>query len=325
MKGEAVEVLASAALQMLMLFVIVALGFLARKVNLMNDDFDALLSKVVMNITLPGMILNSVLSNTQLPPNDTIWLMLGLSTLLYAVTSVFSFIFVKLVYRGLSPRTQSAHMFVICFGNTGFIGFAVIGAMLGPDAVLYGAIYNIPFNLFIFSVGVTFIASTGADAPNEGQTWGKKLAMIGKKLISPALISCLVAMGLALCHITDTGFFGQTCDLLGQMTVPASMLIIGSSLAKMPLKDMVNDGWSYLTSFMRLIATPLAAYFIFGLFVPDRFLLTVIALLSAMPAASLGTMLCVAYGGDVKALSRTTFISTVLSIATLPIVALVVV
>lgn len=319
------EVLSSAASQMLMLFVIVALGFLARKIHIMNDDFDSLLSKLVMSITLPGMILNSVLSNTNLPDNDVIWTMLGLSTLLYAVSSALSFAFVRLAYRGVSKRTQSAHMFVIAFGNTGFIGFAVIGALMGPDAVLYGAIYNIPFNLFIFSVGVMFIASTGTEAPNTEQGVVQKVKMIVKQLVSPALISCLVAMALALCHITDTGFFGQTCSLLGQMTVPASMLIIGSTLAKMPLKEMVNDGWSYVTSAMRLLVVPLLAYFGLGLFVTDHYLLTVIAILSAMPAATLGTMLCLAYGGDVKAMARTTFLSTVLSIVTLPIVALIVI
>lgn len=64
------EVLTHAGLQMLILFTVVLLGALARKFHLMNDAFDALLSKLVMTVALPGMILNSVLSNTNLPDSQ---------------------------------------------------------------------------------------------------------------------------------------------------------------------------------------------------------------------------------------------------------------
>ena len=57
---------------MLILFTVVLLGALARKFHLMNDAFDALLSKLVMTVALPGMILNSVLGNTNLPDSNTI-------------------------------------------------------------------------------------------------------------------------------------------------------------------------------------------------------------------------------------------------------------
>ena len=61
---------------MLILFTVVLLGALARKPHLMNDAFDALLSKLVMTVALPGMILNSVLGNTNLPDSNTILMLL---------------------------------------------------------------------------------------------------------------------------------------------------------------------------------------------------------------------------------------------------------
>ena len=70
------EVLTHAGLQMLILFTVVLLGALARKLHLMNDAFDALLSKLVMTVALPGMILNSVLGNTNLPDSNTILMLL---------------------------------------------------------------------------------------------------------------------------------------------------------------------------------------------------------------------------------------------------------
>lgn len=72
-----------AGLQMLILFTVVLLGAVARKLHLMNDDFDALLSKLVMTVTLPGMILNSVLGNSNLPDSQTIVMVMVYSTVLY--------------------------------------------------------------------------------------------------------------------------------------------------------------------------------------------------------------------------------------------------
>ncbi len=153
----------------------------------------------------------------------------------------------------------------------------------------------------------------------------EQVKAIGKQLVSPCLISCFIAMFLALFGVTDSGYIGQTCNLLGQMTVPAAMLVIGSTLAKQPLKQMVNDGWSYLTSFMRLAGVPLLIFFIGGIFIHDPYILAVIVIESAMPAASSGIMMCLAYGGDTMTMSRGTFITTILSIVTLPLLALLVV
>lgn len=314
-----------AGLQMLILFTIVLLGAIARKIHLMNDDFDALLSKLVMTVTLPGMILDSVLSNTNLPDSHTIMMMLVYSTVLHVLVCLFAWIFVRLVYRGVPRPAQGAHAYLISFGNTGFIGFAVLGAIMGNDAVLYGAVYNIPYNVFLFSVGMLFIASTGSDGAAAKKPVKEQVKAIAKQLVSPCLISCFVAMFLALFGVTDSGYVGQTCNLLGQMTVPAAMLVIGSTLAKQPLKQMVNDGWSYLTSFMRLAGVPLLIFFVGGIFIHDPYILAVIVIESAMPAASSGIMMCLAYGGDTMTMSRGTFITTIFSLVTLPLLALLVV
>lgn len=310
---------------MLILFTIVLLGAIARKIHLMNDDFDTLLSKLVMTVTLPGMILDSVLSNTNLPDSHTIMMMLVYSTVLYVLVCLFAWIFVRLVYRGVPRPAQGAHAYLISFGNTGFIGFAVLGAIMGNDAVLYGAVYNIPYNVFLFSVGMLFIASTGSDGAAAKKPVKEQVKAIAKQLVSPCLISCFVAMFLALFGVTDSGYVGQTCNLLGQMTVPAAMLVIGSTLAKRPLKQMVNDGWSYLTSFMRLAGVPLLIFFVGGIFIHDPYILAVIVIESAMPAASSGIMMCLAYGGDTMTMSRGTFITTIFSLVTLPLLALLVV
>lgn len=317
------EVFEHAGFQMLVLFTIVLLGAVARKRGLMNDTFDATLSRLVMTVALPGMILDSVLGNQNLPSSEAILMMMACSTAVYVIVCPIAFFVVRFLYRGVSKSARGAHAFLIAFGNTGFIGFAVLDAVFGVDAVLYGAIYNIPYNLFLYSVGLLFIMSSD-DAGGRGPGAAYQLKLIAKQLVSPCLLSCFAAMALALLGITDSGFAGQACGLLGQMTVPAAMLVIGSTLAKMPLKDMISDGWAYVTTALRLVGVPLLVFAVGGIFIKDPYILAITALLSGMPAASSGTMMCLAYGGDVQAMARGTFLTTVLSLVTLPIVALIV-
>ena len=196
---------------------------------------------------------------------------------------------------------------------------------LDPSAVLYAAIYNIIFNIVIFSIGVVLIAGD-SDSDDDRRSWRKQLGAVGHALLKPAVIASSIAAVLAIFEINAPGSpIQQACDLLGGMTVPAAMLVVGSSIAKMPLHDIFTDGWSYLTTAIRLVVMPLAVFFIFRLFVHDTFILAILVFLASMPVASNGTMLSLAYAGDAKTVARGTFLTTVLSVITLPLIALLVV
>lgn len=310
--------------QMLMLFAIMLCGFIARKKRMTDDLFDGNLSKLVMSITLPATILNSVLSDSQLPPDEIILTMFGYAALYFLFAAVFSYAVAHLVYRKLNRPARGAHAFMMMFGNVGFLGFAVLAAIFDDNAVLYAAVFNIVFNVVLFSLGVFFVAGDD-EQTREKRSVKMQLKALGHTLTKPVMLATYAAMALALLHITDNGPIGQTCSILGGMTVPAAMLIIGSTLAKMPVREMLFDGWSYLTTLIRLIVVPVGVYFVFGLFVSDPYLLAILVLLAAMPAASNGTMLCLAYDGDTRTMSRGTFLTTVFSLITLPVIALIVV
>lgn len=319
------EVFQHTAVQMLILAVVVVCGFIARKKKLMNDTFDTMLSQLVFNFTLPALILNSVLSSTSLPSAHDIGLTLLYAALYFVLAITLSSIIARVIYRKVPKVTRGAHQFMMVFGNTGFIGYAVLASVLDPSAVLYAAIYNIIFNIVIFSIGVVLIAGD-SDSDDDRRSWRKQLGAVGHALLKPAVIASSIAAVLAIFEINAPGSpIQQACDLLGGMTVPAAMLVVGSSIAKMPLHDIFTDGWSYLTTAIRLVVMPLAVFFIFRLFVHDTFILAILVLLASMPVASNGTMLSLAYAGDTKTIARGTFLTTVLSVITLPLIALLVV
>ena len=90
-------------------------------------------------------------------------------------------------------------------------------------------------------------------------------------------------------------------------------------------KEMLFDKWSYLTAAIRLIVAPLLVFGVFRLLTHDAFILAIMVMLAAMPVASNGTMLCLAYRGDTRAVARGTFLTTIFSMVTLPLIALLVV
>ena len=319
------EVFQHTAIQMFILAVIVVCGFIARKKRLMNDTFDTMLSQLVFTVTLPALILNSVLSSESLPSAHDIGFTLLYALMYFVLSIALSLIIGRLLYRKMPRETRGAHEFMMVFGNTGFIGYAVLASVLNQTAVLYAAIYNIIFNIIIFSIGVMLITGT-IESNDERRSWKKQLGAVGHALLKPAVIASSVAAVMAIFEIHAPGSpIQQACDLLGGMTVPAAMLVVGSSIAKMPLHDIFTDGWSYLTTFIRLVAMPLIVFFVFRLFVHDPFILAILVLLSAMPVASNGTMLSLAYSGDTRSIARGTFLTTVLSVITLPLIALLVV
>ena len=319
------EVFEHTAIQMFILAVIVVCGFIARKKRWMNDSFDAMLSQIVFTFTLPALILNSVLSSESLPSAHDVGLTLLYALLYFIIIIALSVLIGRVIYRKVPKVTRGAHQFMMVFGNTGFIGYAVLASVLDPSAVLYAAIYNIIFNIVVFSVGVMLVSGS-VESDDERRGWRKQLVAVGHALLKPAVVASCVAAILAIFEVHAPGSpIQQACDLLGGMTVPAAMLVVGSSIAKMPLHDMFTDGWSYLTSAIRLVVVPLLVFFIFGLFVHDTFILAILVLLAAMPVASNGAMLSLAYQGDTRAMARGTFLTTVFSLVTLPLIALLVV
>lgn len=298
---------------MLVLSFIIAMGFLARKLDIMSDAFDGTLSRLVLDVTLPCMILGSVLTATEAPSKQVITDILTYSVAIYALIIALSLIIPRLL--GSPKDERGAYSFMITFSNVGFMGFPVLATMFGPESVLYGAIFNIPFNILIFTVGVLMVAREGGD-------FKKRLKSNVKKLLSPTVLTCVAAMVLALCGVYNMGTLGAAFEAMGSLTTPAALLIIGSSLAKYSPRDMLSNWRSYVITAVRLLAVPAAVLFAFRPFVADPLTLGVMVVLCGMPVATNGLMLCLRYNGNLKVMTQGVFLSTVASIITIPCLSL---
>lgn len=303
------------ALQMVVLAIPILIGYVAHKLGLMGGEFDSRLSGLVVNVTLPAMIVASVASR-ELPSSGEIVQLLAFSAVGYVIATAIAVVAPRLM--GAPASERGSYSFVCAYGNVGLIGFPVLSAVLGPDAVLLAAIANIPWNLFVFSAGMLMISGMPEGGP------GEVARTCAKKLVSPVLIASVVVLVLVLLGVNDLGILGDGLSTCGNFTTPAALLISGSSLANYPLREMVSNWRSYVAVALRLVGVPVVLLLVMRGLISDQYLLSLIVLGQAMPVATNGILYCLMYDVDAKPMTQGTFLSIIASIVTIPLVAMLV-
>lgn len=293
---------------MVMLFTIVILGYAACKLGYMGDKFDKKLSTIVVDITCPLLVLSSVMGD-EMPDRSLILPLVGVGFLTYIILLVFGF----WVPRFISKNHDDQGMigFSLMFANVGFIGYPIVASIFGPKAVFYAALLNVPNTFFIFTAGVMLV---------KGEYSIRQFNP--KVLLSPALIGAFIAALLVAFGVHTPEMIARPITMVGNITVPAALMIIGSSMARLPLREIIGSGKVYATSFLRLVIVPLSVYFLFRLCGVNTLINNINTVVIAMPVASFGTMFCMKYGRNPSLMTEATFITTLFSIITIPLITL---
>ena len=305
--------------KMIELFLVILVGYYACKKKILDKEARLKLTNIVLNITLPAMILSSVMTQDSLPDVGEILQLLLVAAASYVLLFFSAFLFPRILRVPVSKR--GVYQFMLSFGNVGFIGFPVTQAIFGDSAIFYTSVFNLPFNILVYSVGVGFIQKSASEGA-KAERIEKKAGFSAKTFFSPCMIASYVSLLMALCHVRVPQLIGNTCTMLGNITTPAALLIIGSSLAEMKFQEMFGNVRVYLFTIIRLLIIPLITYGIFSPFLSNQLVLGITVIISAMPVATNGTMLCLQYHGDEKLMVQGTFLTTLGSIFTIPLLSL---
>ncbi len=293
---------------MVTLFIIVVLGYVLCRLGYLGDKFDRKLSSIVIDVACPALILSSVMGDT-MPDRSLILPLLGVGFLTYILLMFFGFVVPRIVSR--DRNEQGMIGFALMFANVGFIGYPIVSSIFGPQAVFYAALLNMPNTFFIFTAGVMLV---------KGEYGLGQLNI--KVLFSPAMLAAfaaalIVAFGL---HMPDV--VARPIEMVGNITVPAALMVIGSSMARLPLRDIIGSPKVYVSSALRLVAVPLSMYLLFRFCGVDSTVNNINTVVIAMPVASYGTMFCMKYGRDPSLMTEITFITTIGSIISIPLITL---
>ena len=293
---------------MVILFTIVVLGYALCKLGYMGDKFDQKLSSIVIDVTCPALILSSVMG-AELPDRSLILPLLGIGFLTYILLLVFGFWVPRFVAK--SRDEQGMIGFALMFANVGFIGYPIVSAIFGPKAVFYAALLNIPNTFFIFTAGVMLV---------KGEHNMKSLS--AKVLFSPAMIAAFVAALMVAFGVRTPDIIARPVTMVGNITIPAAVMVIGSSMARLPLKEIIGSPKVYVASLLRLVVVPLSVYFLFRFCGVSDVINNINTVIIAMPVASYGTMFCLKYGRNPSLMTEMTFVTTLGSILTIPLITL---
>ena len=295
---------------MMTLFAIVIVGYVAGKLGYLGGGFDRQLSRLVINLTCPALILSSAMTG-ELPDRNYILPLLLISAITYIVLTGVAFLLPRILTN--KREDEGAIGFALMFGNVGFMGYPVVASLFGHEAVFYAAVLNVVNTFAVFTVGTILI--TGKNAV-EGPRFQKKV-LYSTPMIAAYLTMAIVA--LEIDHIPPA--VSQPLTMLGNITVPAALLIIGSSMSNLSFRTMLGNHTVYATTLFRLVILPIGIYYLCTLLGFSTFVVNINTVVIAMPVATYGTILCLKYGRDTTTITEVTFITTLLSMLTIPALA----
>lgn len=301
---------------MLTLFAIVVVGYIAGKWGYMGGTFDKKLSKVVIDITCPALILSSAMTG-ELPDRCYILPLLGISVLTYVLLTGVALLLPRLLTK--KKDDEGVIGFAMMFGNVGFMGYPIVASIFGHEAVFYAAVLNVVNTFTVFTVGTMLIVGKNQESTIEEKEMSRK-KMLRKVLYSTPMLSAYLTMLIVALEIKDIPeFISQPLTMIGNITVPAALLIIGSSMSQLPLRALLGNSTIYTTTLMRLAILPIGIHYLMTLLGFSSFVVGINTVVIAMPVATYGTILCLRHGKDTTLITEVTFITTLLAMISIPL------
>lgn len=297
--------------QSLILFLLMGAGFLAGKMGILGKEACKGLSRFVLDFSLPALIIVSMQVPFSRELQKLAFSTLGISTLVYGLSFLLAWGLVAL-YRNAPSEEKGVHRFAMCFSNVGFMGFPLAEAFLGKESLFMVSIYNIPFQVLAFSVGIIMIAGRRKSATEEK----RKIP----PYINPAVISAIVGFFFFLFSVKIPGSLLQALKTLGDTTTPLSMAVIGAILSAYPIRPVMTRPRVWLTSLFRVLAYPLIVLVLGKLLGLNELTLAVAVLITAMPVAANTSILAAVHGGDSITAGGLVFLSTLLSLPLVPLI-----
>ena len=273
---------------MFRLTVAMAVGFGLNRAKVLTSETNRSLSGMIINVTCPALVVYSVCNQKALSPEVVKLLLFGAG--LYVVLPFIGMALTRLMR--VRDERRGVYQLLLVFGNVTFMGFPVVQAIYGEQAIFYMNILNILFSVLIFTYGVALLKEGGPGAGFELR-W--------RDVLSPGALAGFLSLAIYFFHIS----------------VPCM-------IAEFPLRALFSQGKLFLLSGLKLLLFPLLGYLAANLVFQDPMLAGVVTVSLGMPSASLCAMVCRRYGDEAQADTAAlgVFLTTVLSVVTIPLVIL---
>ncbi|MBR6527826.1 MAG: AEC family transporter [Lachnospiraceae bacterium] len=287
--------------QMFLLFGYVIVGYSCNKLHIFDERTNGKLSGFLLRVAMPATILASAFSQDGMQGGVILRALLvtvGIYLLLPAVSKILARVF----------HWESTVELMLTYSNQIFMGLPIVRSMYGESSIIYVVIFVMVFNVWIYTSGILTL--------HGKMTETKSLV---SKMINPGIVAALLSVFIIFLDLPAPGLAVDLLAGVGSVTTPLAMMVIGSNVAQVDLRQVLIRKDLYGIAVCKLIVFPMMVRGVSLLIMGPGMYTNVATVLAAMPTAGNVTMLCSEYDGNASLAAQGTCICTVLSAVTLPI------
>lgn len=290
----------------LVMFSLIIIGFAVRKMNIIGCEARKDMVDFCLFVTLPFNILHSFLGEWNLSMLVSCGMILLLSTGYNAISVLIGF----LLYNKKEDKQQKTLRYGTIVSNGGFLGNPVLEGIYGTAGAFYASIFMFPVRVVMWSVGVSVFLK------------GHKNNVLKKIVTNPCIVVMFIGAAIMASGIALPEFLTKTITGISNCNTPLSMMLIGMFLAEINPKGLIDKTMVFYTA-VRLIGIPAITFGLTSFFAIDPMLRGVTVIIAGMPAPITTALLSAKYGGDERYATGMIFLSTIISLITLPLWSLI--
>ena len=297
--------------QMLIIFMLIGIGYLAFKKEWVPHESSKYFSFLVTSVCNPAIMLSSALDKTTTATRQDILITAGIAFIVYVILVISGYVIPVIIGAPESERKFFNMMTV--YGNISFIGIPVVSAVLGTSAVIYVTVFNLFFNVLIYTHGILVL---NPKTEGEQQPFWKRFINVGT-------IAAVLTIIIFWFRIPLPVVIADTIGHAGKCTTFLSMFVLGSSLVQIKFRDIFNVPRLYLFVAIRMVLYPVVIGLVLKQFFANETMIQAILLMMAMPAANMPLMLAKQFDMECEVMSKGILLSTMLSLITITLVSFI--
>ena len=285
----------------LTLFLLVGVGFLIKKIGLVNDQGQSSINTLVLYVVLPCNIVKSFMVELQSGMVRDLTSMMLLSVIVQIIFVVYG----KILFRKQPAGKKACLQYGTICSNAGFLGNPVAEGVFGGYGLVLASVFLIPMRIMMWSEGLAAFSGTT-----------DRKATLKKVCTHPCILACVLGIVLMFTGYRFPSSITTAINSLGNCNTALSMMVIGMILSNMNPKEFIDKD-VLLYSLHRLIILPLLILLVCMVLPLTKTVLGVCVLLSAMPAGATTSILASRYKMEPEFATKMVIVSTLLSLPTI--------
>lgn len=289
--------------QVLILFVLVAVGFICRKAGILTEKGIKSISDLVVYVVTPANIIAAFSRDFKAELLAGLGMAFLVAFLVYGAATIVA----KFVIREKDENKRSVLRFAGAYPNAGYMGIPLQRALLGDIGVFYCAAYIGMFHMYVWTIGVYLLSGD------------RKQISVRKLLKSPCILAIIIGLLLFFLPVELPELIDSPLRSLASLATPLPMMVIGYHLAGSNLRSIMGNGWVHLTIAVKMLFSPVFAILLCLLFKFDHSMAVSCLIACSSSSAAMTTMLATKFNRDAELSAAIVSYSTLLAIIVIPV------